>query len=92
MSDTYQITPPADVPELMHGMWASCLMWSVTEPAIMESFRAETGVAWTPGRTPIEQMIDKAAGADVGFLRQYVEWFNANVWGSWDGPDDGGAQ
>jgi len=61
--------------------WASCLLWSVTEPEILEAFRTQTGCTWTPPRSGLDRLIDSAAGADREFVRQYVEWFNANVWG-----------
>lgn len=75
---------PLDTPEYMAPAWASALMWSAGNDEIVQQFRADTGCTWTPAGNPLAQMIDQATGADVAVARQYVEWFNVNVWGSMD--------
>jgi hypothetical protein len=54
----------------------------VTEPAILAAFRAASGCTFTPGRTPIDHMIDQATGRDREFVEQYIAWFLENVWGT----------
>jgi hypothetical protein len=61
--------------------WFGCLAWALQEPDILAAFRAETGMQWTPGSTPIDRMIDEAAGADKGFIEAFAQWHNMNVWG-----------
>jgi hypothetical protein len=74
---------PIDLPDYAIPAWLACLSWAIGEPEIVAAFRAETRVAWQPGRTPLEIMIDKSTKADEWFIKAFVEWFNANVWGSW---------
>ena len=66
---------------LMAQAWVDCLRWSVTEPGMVAAFQAQTGCVWTPARTPIDQMIDAATGAEEALVTQYLLWFNQNVWG-----------
>jgi len=47
---------------LMAAAWVGCLRWALGREDIMTQFRAETGMTWTPGRTPIDQAIDEACG------------------------------
>jgi hypothetical protein len=68
--------------------WISCLRWAIGTPEIVATFRAETGQRWTPGRTPLEQMIDTASGADAAFLTAFAAWMNANLWGTGEEPDE----
>jgi hypothetical protein len=91
MADDYQIQPPADVPEVMHCMWYGCLMWAASEPDILAWFKDDTGISYPAARSPLDAMIDKATGYDQSVCRRFVEWFNANVWGPWDGPDSADA-
>lgn len=79
---------PADTPDYMVEAWLGCISWALTEPAVLEQFQIDTGNRWTPGRNGLEQAIDKATGADVAFLTQFIQWVNANVWGPIDGPVD----
>jgi hypothetical protein len=67
---------------IMAQAWVDCLRWSVTEPAILAAFRAASGCTFTPGRTPIDHMIDQATGRDREFVEQYIAWFHENVWGT----------
>ena len=66
---------------LMQIGWRDCLSWAITDSRIVERFRSDTGIQWTPARSLIDTMIDKATGAEVDFVRKFVEWFNENVWG-----------
>jgi hypothetical protein len=76
---------------LMQQAWLDCLVWAVGHTDLMTAFRQETGCTWTPGRTPLERMIDEAAGAKVAFLEAFLPWFNRTVWGEQDGkPYDRG--
>jgi hypothetical protein len=61
---------------LMQVAWVDCLRWAITEEEIIRAFRTETGCTWTPGRTPLERMIDAATGAEVSFLEAFLSWFN----------------
>lgn len=76
---------PSDTPEYMAPAWANALLWSVGKDDIVQQFRADTGCNWTPARDGLSRMIDQATGADESFARQYVEWFNVNVWGPMEG-------
>lgn len=69
---------------LMAIAWRDCLSWAIGHAETLAAFRAQTGNTWSPGRTPIDRMIDEACGADAKFLREFVEWFNVNVWGDMD--------
>ena len=64
---------------LMQIAWVDCLHWAIGEPAIFERFAKDTGLR--VAKSAIERAIDKATGADVGVVKRFVEWFNANVWG-----------
>lgn len=78
---------PSDTPPIMFQAWLDCLRWAIGEPEIVAKFRAETGTTWTPGKTPLDRMIDDAGGAERGFVEAFVKWFNVNVWGPVDGPE-----
>jgi hypothetical protein len=69
---------------LMALAWRDCLMWAITNEPIMAAFRKETGNSWEPGMALIERMIDSATGVDAGFAKEFILWFNANVWGPLD--------
>ena len=72
---------PNDTPDYMTPAWLGCLRWALSEPEIVAQFREETGNQWTPGRTPIESMIDDATGVAHDFIVSFIVWFNINVWG-----------
>lgn len=78
------ITAPADVPEEMRDMYFGCLMWAAGDPNVLAAFVRDTG--YRPPQSAIARAIDKATGADDALGREFVEWFNANVWGAWSGP------
>lgn len=72
--------------------WRDCLLWSITskEPNFLAAFTAETGMSFPPSpKCDLEAMIDQATGVNEAIAARYVEWFNANVWGSLEVPDDG---
>ncbi len=70
---------------LMAIAWVDGLRWALGDEEIAASFRKDTGIQWHPGRTPIDRMIDEAAGADREFLIAFAKWFNQNLWGEVDG-------
>jgi hypothetical protein len=71
--------------ELMRGPWVSCLRWALGNADVMANYRAATGDEWTPGRFPIERIIDSATGRDGAFIVDFARWMNANIWGEVDG-------
>ena len=77
---------PNDTPDYMTPAWIGCLRWALSEPEIVAQFREETGNQWTPGRTPIESMIDDSTGVAHDFIVSFVVWFNFNVWGQANEP------
>lgn len=91
---------PDDGPSVLDGLvpsdplmgiaWRDCMMWAIRSDEVLAAFRADTGNRWTPGGTPVERMIDGACGAEAAFAREFVEWFNANVWGDLDLDAGGG--
>lgn len=72
---------PDDTPSFMVGAWLSALHYAIGDAEALATFRALTGNKWTPGKSGLEQMIDDASGAQEAFVREFVEWFNANIWG-----------
>ena len=78
---------PPDTPPYMAQAYFDCLVWAIRNPDILAAFRAETGNNWTPGKTPIERMVDDATGVGEDFVKQFIPWFNLNVWGSIDAPE-----
>lgn len=79
---------PADTPDYMAPAWAGCLAWAARDPGVIAAFRAETGNAWQPGRTPMERAVDEATGASDAFMQAFVAWFNRAVWGPMEGEGD----
>lgn len=80
--DLLALAPTSD---LMLGTWLGCLHWAIGSEEIVERFRAETGIRWTPAQTPIERMVDEATGADARFIEEFVRWMNRTIWGEVDG-------
>jgi hypothetical protein len=66
---------------VMAAGWLGALSFALGRPEIVAAFREDTGNRWTPGRTPLDRIIDDAAGAGEGFMRAFLPWFNENVWG-----------
>lgn len=73
---------PADTPVYMMPAWLGCLSWAIGKDEIVAAFRKDTGLQWSPARSPFEQMIDQSTGADWAFIQAFVLWVNENVWGS----------
>jgi len=84
MPDKPPIGPPPDTPEYMYDAWVSCMHWALGEPEIVEAFRRDTGMMWTPGKTGIDQLIDRSTGADYHFISAFVAWANEHIWGPID--------
>ena len=72
---------PADTPDSMTDAWLGCIHWALGQPDIVDAFRADTGIKWRPGQTPIERMIDQAADAEREFIERFIRWANVKVWG-----------
>lgn len=56
-------------------------IWAVGQAPFVDSFRAETGMAWTPGKNPLDIMIDEATGVDKAFFSAFLDWLVVNHWG-----------
>lgn len=82
---------PEDTPDYMAPAWASAVEWAIGHEHVLAQFRNETGVSWKPGRTPLDQMIDKATGAERQFIESFVAWFNIAYWGHMGEPVERGA-
>ena len=81
MTEPKWLMPPPDTPEYMQPAWLGALDFALSQDGIVAAFREDTGNQWHPGKTGIDRAIDKATGAEEQFLREFVEWFNVNVWG-----------
>lgn len=75
---------PADTPAYMTQAWLDFIHWAIGTPEIIDQFRRDSGNYWQPAKTPIEQMIDDATGADRAFCIEFVKWLNVNIWGPCD--------
>lgn len=82
------LRPPPDTPEHMLPAWLGALHHALGSDETVAAFRAETGIRWRPGKMTLERMIDRATGSDERFLREFVGWFNLNIWGPLDCHDD----
>jgi hypothetical protein len=72
---------PVDTPEYMTPAWLGCIHWAIGTPEIVDAFRRESGMAWTPARNGLDRMIDEATGVEKRFIEAFIEWANANIWG-----------
>jgi hypothetical protein len=90
----FTIVPPPDLPRYAWPAWLGCLHWALGSPEILAAFTAETGIRYHPPRTALEGLIDEVAGydPDAEFLRAFLPWMNANVWGAWDSGGPGGSE
>lgn len=61
--------------------WIGGIRYALGNDEMIAAFRKDTGNRWSPGRTPLERMIDEAAGADGAFFLAFAEWFTKNIWG-----------
>ena len=73
-------TKPYGLP-MMAGFWWSCVLATADEPKAVEAFRKETGLKLCFGVSPLERMIDKAAGRDKSIVVAWCDWVTRNVWG-----------
>jgi hypothetical protein len=76
---------PEDTPYYMAPAWLGALSLTSGQADAVAEFRRDTGNTWSPSRNGIELAIDKATGADEAFIRDFVAWFNVNIWGLMDG-------
>jgi hypothetical protein len=72
---------PNDTPDYMLPAWIGCISWAISEPEVVAAFRQETGNQWTPGRSPLERMIDQSTGVDRNFIEAFIRWVNVTIWG-----------
>ncbi len=94
MSEMPTITTPwADDP-LMLPAFLGCVEWALGTPEILAGFRKSTGNNWTPGRSGLERMIDRATGVDHQFFQQFSDYVANEIFGtpetmkSWDDLSD----
>jgi hypothetical protein len=81
------ITTPWD-DHYMLPAFLGCVSWALTEPDMLCRFREKTGNNWALGRPGLEQMIDRATGADRQFFQQFSDWVADEVFGKPDDADD----
>jgi hypothetical protein len=82
------LTPYLPTEEYLWPAWVSCFDWALGEAEIVAAFRAETGFAWTPGRTALDRMVDDACGMPEAFLTAFAGWMNDNIWGEQECNND----
>lgn len=70
---------------LMRIAWLDFLLFAIGHDQIVDQYFAVTGDKYTFPKNGIEQLIDKATGNDVEFLRRFVTWVTVNIW---DGEPD----
>lgn len=83
----FEIELPEDTPEYMAPAYFGCLRWALGHTGILSEFTKDTGKILSPARDGLALMIDKAAGFEPfeDFLRAFVPWFNAQIWGKVEG-------
>ena len=76
---------------IMAGAWYAAVKWASQEPDCIKRFEEATGhkFSFSDSRSPIERAVDKATGYDQESISQFVDWFNANIWG--EDPFQGGS-
>lgn len=89
MTDDTEVHPLADLmpsDPLMIAPWLGCLEWAMSRTDFLEAFHEDTGNQWkrTPAKSPLERMIDEATGANLAYLRAFIQWHNENLWGDLD--------
>lgn len=60
--------------------WRDCLFWAIRDADVLAAYERETGRTFSLAASPIDAMVDAATGNEPA--RDFVTWFNANVWGS----------
>lgn len=78
---------PSDTPDHMASAWIGCISWALKKPEILAAYRAEIGDNFAPGKTALDNAIDKATGRDRAFIESFIKWVNERVWG----PIEGGS-
>jgi hypothetical protein len=58
----------------MFPAYVGFLSFALGNGDILAQYRAETGDNWTPAKTPIEQMVDEATGAELRFLQSFSDF------------------
>lgn len=81
MADTPKITTPWDN-HYMLPAFLGCVDWALTEPDMVEAFRAKSGHTWKPAHTAIDAMIDRATGADLKFIQDFVDFVASDIFGT----------
>lgn len=64
---------------LMADAFKGCVSFALNQPEIVQRFIDETG--FKPARTPLEKMIDEAAGRPAAVFAQFCDWVAVNIWG-----------
>ena len=75
---------PTDLPTYAIPAWLSCLRYTLGLEDVISTYRLETGDTYKPPHNPLDAMIDQASGRDWQFLKNFVLWFNDNIWGEWN--------
>ena len=76
MIEAYMPTDP-----LMALAWRDCLRWAIGYEPILTKFLEDTGVKIAPLRTAMDRLACEATGEGEIVARQFIEWFNVNIWG-----------
>src|SRR5947208_188021 len=66
---------------IMAGAWVGSLRYALGRADVRAAFRADTGIARAPGKTPVDRMIDEATGADFAFVKAFARWHSQNIRG-----------
>lgn len=78
-------------PEMIEA-WLGCIAWASGHPQIVADFSRDTGIKYIAPTSVIDRMIDEQSGRDAYVVGAFVDWFNANVWGDPDAPDEDEAE
>lgn len=78
------IEPPSDTPDYVHGMWAAALIAAIKQPEIVRVFERDTGLSYSPPKSPLERMINESTGFESEYIHAFGKWFNEKVWGNWE--------
>lgn len=52
------------------------------DAAMLAQYRQQTGDEWTPGKTSLDRLIDKATGANLAFLQRFSDWCEREHFGT----------
>lgn len=70
---------------IMEAGWAGCVRWASNDAQVIARFESETGHKFRRA-TPIEALVDKAAGYHDDVLAAFVEWVTVELWGEESAP------